>query len=114
MYEYKKEYRLNKADDFSSVFNFRKVRNGGFIKIHYKPTDNEYSRLGIIVSKKNHKRANKRNYMKRFIREYFRLNHLSWNSVDIIIRVNKFFTADDYNKVILEMNFLTSKFIKKI
>ncbi len=112
MYAYTKELRLNKADDFSSVFILRKTRNGQWLKIHYKANDLKCSRLGLIVSKKNHKRANKRNYMKRVIRELFRLEQPKWNGFDIIFRINKFFTQEDFLKVHEEFIKLTEKFLK--
>ncbi len=112
-FKFTQEHRLQNADDFSSVFIFRKVRFGTYFKIHYKPNQLEHSRLGLIVSKKNHKRANKRNYMKRFIREYFRLNQLNWGGVDIVVRVQKYFKAEDYQTILQEMNFLCSIFVSK-
>ncbi len=112
MYAYTKELRLNKADDFSSVFILRKTRNGQWLKIHYKVNDLGYSRLGLIVSKKNHKRANKRNYMKRVIRELFRLEQPKWNGFDVIFRINKFFTQDDFVKIHEEFIKLTEKLLK--
>ncbi len=112
MYAYTKELRLNKADDFSSVFILRKTRNGQWLKIHYKANGLAHSRLGLIVSKKNHKRANKRNYIKRVIRELFRLEQPKWNGFDVIFRINKFFTPDDFVNVQEEFIKLTEKFLK--
>lgn len=112
MYSYTKALRLKKADEFSSVFIFRKTRNGAFLKIHYKPNDLEQSRLGLIVSKKNHKRANKRNYMKRVLRELFRHCQNDWHGYDIIVRVQKYFTPDDFIVVKQEFEQLTQKLIK--
>ena len=111
MHSFTKELRLNKADDFSSVFILRKVRSGKWLKIHFKPSELSYSRLGVVVSKKNHKRSNKRNYMKRVIRELFRINQTKWSGYDIIVRVNKFFTHDDFNAIQEEFNNLTQRFL---
>lgn len=102
--------RLNKADDFSSVFILRKTRNGVWLKFHYKPNGLTHSRLGLVVSKKNHKRANKRNYMKRVIRELFRSQQSQWHGFDIIVRVNKYFSQDDFSLVKDEFCVLTKKF----
>ena len=111
MYSYTQAHRLKKADDFSSVFNFRKVRHGVYFKIHYKPNGENISRLGIVVSKKIHKRANQRNYMKRFIREVFRHEQTKWsNGVDIIVRVAKHFKAEEFAVVMAEFNRLTNSF----
>lgn len=111
MYRFTPAHRLKKADEFSSVFIFRKVRYGQHFKIHYKPNELSHSRLGLIISKKVHKRANKRNYIKRVIRELFRREQLNWRSYDIIVRVNKCFTSDDFKIVAAEFSFLTKVFL---
>ena len=113
MYLYTQDFRLSKADEFSSVFILRKTRNGTWLKIHYKPNGLSHSRLGLIVSKKNHKRANKRNYMKRVIRELFRQQQPAWEGHDIIVRVNRFFTALQFYEVMQDFKQLTRKFIQQ-
>ena len=111
MYNYTQAHRLKKADDFSSVFNFRKVRHGMYFKIHYKPNEKDISRLGLVVSKKIHKRANQRNYMKRVIRETFRHEQANWPmGVDIVVRVVKHFTPSEFAVVVVEFNKLTKLF----
>lgn len=110
MYGYPGLYRLKKADEFSSVFIFRRVCLGKYFKIHYKPNDRSYSRLGLIVSKRIHKRANKRNYMKRVIRELFRLEQINWCNYDIVVRVQYCFTYLDFNKIKGEFSNLTKIF----
>ncbi|MEN9946489.1 MAG: ribonuclease protein component [Pseudomonadota bacterium] len=110
MNKFTQQHRLHKADDFSSVFVFRKVKVGKWFKIHYKPNSLAVSRLGLIVSKKVHKRANQRNYMKRVIREFFRQKQLDWQSVDLIIRVQRHFTPQDYPLVIQELSQLCRVF----
>lgn len=103
-------HRLRKADEFSSVFVFRKVRVGKFFKLHYKPNELSNSRLGFMVSKKIHKRASQRNYIKRIIREFFRTNQSDWIPLDLIVRAQKHFTSEDYSLVIAELKQLCVKF----
>ena len=107
MYKYTQAHRLKAADEFSSVFLFRKVRHGVYFKIHYKPNELPNSRLGLIVSKKIHKRANRRNYMKRVIRELFRQNASNFSGYDIIVRVQKCFNHQDFSVVNTEFFHLT-------
>ena len=104
---YTKELRLSEADEFSSVFIFRKVKSFGYLKIHYKPNELPHSRLGIVVGKRVHKRANKRNYMKRVIRELFRCNQAQWSGYDMVVRVNKLFTRQDFLKIKQEFDSLS-------
>lgn len=80
--------------------------------MYFKPTGLANSRLGIIVSKKVHKRANRRNYMKRVIRELFRHSYCNWNSYDIIVRVQRIFTNEDYNSLREDFSRLTKLFLK--
>jgi len=105
-------HRLKKADEFSSVFAFRKVKAGKYFKLHYMPNQLENSRLGFMVSKKIAKRANQRNYMKRFIREFFRVQQVDWAPLDLIVRVQKKFTRLERNSAYLELQQLTRFFIK--
>lgn len=107
MQNFSKTYRLIKADDFSSVFIFRKVKSGVYFKIHFKPNSLDYSRLGVVVSKRVHKRANRRNYMKRVIRELFRTSQSEWNGNDVIVRVTKYFCAENFHQVKEEFARLT-------
>jgi len=51
-----------------------------------KSSQCEESRLGITVTKKVHKRAVRRNFIKRHVREFFRLNRQKlWRSVEVVV-----------------------------
>ncbi len=110
MTKFTQAHRLHKADEFSSVFVFRKVRMGKYFKLHYKPNGLELSRLGFMVSKKVHKRANQRNYIKRTIREYFRMNQANWLPIDLIVRAQRHFDQRALDQVIAELDQLCVKF----
>jgi ribonuclease P protein component len=112
-YKFARTHRLLKADEFSSVFLFRKVRHGVYLKIYFKPNELNNSRLGQVVSKKVHKRANKRNYMKRVIRELFRLNNRQWKNYDIVVRPQKYFVKEDFPRIVEEFARLTNIFLKR-
>lgn len=87
--------RLINADDFSSVFNFRKRFHTKFFTILYKPNHLHFSRFGFIVSKKINKRAVRRNYMRRVLRDNLRMVLLN-RHYDIVIQVKKEFIRSDY------------------
>jgi ribonuclease P protein component len=118
LYHFPKSSRLVKPIQFSQVFNFRKLRAGVYLKIHYKPNELGFSRLGLIVSKKNHKRSNKRNYMKRVIRELFRCNlpafqkNANFQGYDLVVRINKYFEQGDFFKIEAEFETLVSSFCR--
>ena len=82
-------YRLTKTDDFSSVFGFRKAIRGKLIMLHYQPRAEGLNdpRLGLVVGKKQLKRAVDRNIFKRVIREQFRLCRAELPAVDLVVRL---------------------------
>lgn len=84
-----RSYRLTKTDDFSSVFGFRKALRGQLIIMHYRPHEAalDGSRLGLVVGKKQLKKAVDRNMFKRVIREQFRLCRATLPAVDLIVRL---------------------------
>nr|WP_256473489.1 ribonuclease P protein component [Neisseria sp. HSC-16F19] len=86
-YRFGKQYRLLKTDEFSSVFALRRQKSRDWLQILRAPNTLGHARLGLVVGKKAAKRANKRNYMKRCIREWFRLNRHRLPAEDIIVRV---------------------------
>lgn len=90
-----KIYRLLKTEEFSSVFALRKQRSQHFIQVS-QSADNAlgHARLGLVVSKKAAKRANKRNYMKRVIREWFRCHKQDLPPCDFVVRVRVMFERD--------------------
>ena len=94
--------KLKKTDEFSSVFSFRRRIHGKFLAINYKPSSLGYPRIGIVVSKKMARRAVARNYMKRVVRELFRLNRLNIGDVDIVVRINQSFSKLDFVNVVRE------------
>ncbi|MCG7655981.1 ribonuclease P protein component [Wielerella bovis] len=90
-----KAYRLLKTEDFSSVFAFKKQRSRSLIQV--MQSDNNafgHARLGLVVSKKAAKRANRRNFMKRVIRDWFRCNKHQLPARDYVVRVRVAFDAD--------------------
>ena len=57
-----------------------------------------HARLGLVVGKKAAKRANKRNYMKRVIREWFRLHQHELPAKDFVVRVRVMFEREQYRE----------------
>ena len=112
MFAYPGLLRLKKEDEFSSVFNLCRTKSGFFLKAYYHPNQLTHSRLGLVVSKKVHKRANKRNYMKRVIRELFRQKQNTWVGHDIVVRVQRAFTHADYLKIQMDFDTFSSKICK--
>jgi ribonuclease P protein component len=83
-FRFTKKERINLPQDFRRVMRFgRRVPSGNFI-LFFQENKNAYHRLGIVV-KKEVGTATFRNRIKRYIREFFRLNkHRLKGSFDIV------------------------------
>jgi len=64
--------------------------------MYFMPNTLGYPRLGIVVSKKTARRAVARNYMRRVLREWFRLNREQLGGLDLVVKVQKAFARDDF------------------
>lgn len=64
--------------------------------MYFMPNRLGYPRLGIVVSKKTARRAVARNYMRRVLREWFRLNREQLGGLDLVVKVQKAFARDDF------------------
>ncbi len=104
-----KKTKLIKTDEFSSVFNFRKRISARFLVVHYQPNTLAHARLGLVVGKKIAKLAVDRNYMRRVLREFFRVQQHTINHVDLVIRVQKKFEKEDFVQVKQEFVTLIAK-----
>lgn len=113
-YRLVKQAKMIKTDDFSSVFNFRKRFSLQYLAMHYQPNTLERPRLGLVVGKKTAKLAVSRNYMRRVLREFFRLNQHQICHVDLIIRVQKKFNKVDFIQIKQEFDTLITKLNQRV
>ena len=113
-FRFTKQAKLIKTDDFSSVFNFRKRISAQHLAIHYQPNTLPHARLGLVIGKKTAKLAVSRNYMRRVLRELFRLQQQEICQVDLIIRVQKKFGKVDFIQIKQEFNELIAKLNKRV
>lgn len=70
----KKKYRLKKETAFSATFRLKDCKSNAFLTVYKgkaKTNPAIPTKIGVIVSKKVHKRAVKRNKIKRRLREIY-------------------------------------------
>ena len=108
-YRLVKQAKMVKTDDFSSVFNLRKRIASQHLAVRYKPNEHNRPRLGLIVGKKTAKLAVWRNYMKRGLRELFRLNQHRLPVLDLVIQVQKPFEKAEFMQIKQEFEQLMQK-----
>ena len=108
---FSKQAKLLKTDEFSSVFNFRKRISAHYLVMHYQPNSQEQARLGLVVGKKTCKLAVDRNYMRRVLREYFRIQQHQIAHVDLVVRVQKKFDRVNFSQIKQEFDSLLLKLI---
>ena len=103
-----------KTDDFSSVFNLRKRIASRHLVMRYRLNEANMPRLGLIVSKKTAKSAVQRNYMRRVLRELFRLNQPQLPIIDLVIQVQKPFNKPEFTLIKQEFEILLLKLSVKV
>lgn len=108
---FSKKAKLIKTDEFSSVFNFRKRISAKYLVMHYQPNNLQHARLGLVVGKKTAKLSVSRNYMRRLLREFFRLQQDDICALDLVIRVQKKFDRIDFMQIKQEFDSLMAKLL---
>ena len=81
-----KNLRLLNASDFQAVFDDPPFRaSHKHFLILARPNNLPYSRVGLVIAKKNIRLAVKRNLVKRMIRESFRTRQQNLGGIDAIV-----------------------------
>lgn len=83
-YQFSRQQRLIHADEFQQMFRAGRRLKAPSSFFLVKPNQLKQARLGFIVAKKNVRLATKRNYIKRYLRELFRLHQYNFSNLDIV------------------------------
>ncbi|MGC8739643.1 MAG: ribonuclease P protein component [Candidatus Hydrogenedens sp.] len=85
-YGFPKEYRLRKKKEFEDVFQKGKRITGEGMVCYWFSDEQMGNKLGIVVSRKVGQSV-KRNRIKRYVREFYRLNrpHFRENGVLVVV-----------------------------
>lgn len=84
-YQLKTDQKLLTKQDFDRVFSCRKRYFFDLFVAYYCHNDVQHPRLGVVVSKRNAKKAVDRNRVKRVIRESFRLSNSGLPNNDYVV-----------------------------
>lgn len=72
----KKQYRLKNKKAFNAIYKLKNSTHKGGVSLFAglkKKDETQTTRVGFVVSKKTHKRAVKRNRLRRLMRESYRI-----------------------------------------
>lgn len=109
-----KEYRLKKKSAFNATYRtgITYHKNGITVFCGRKKSENYPTKIGFVVSKKIHKRAVKRNRIKRLMRESLRL-HIKNNPTFDTKHISLIFVASSklLDKDFKEVDFAMQKLI---
>jgi len=88
MFEFPKSARLLKSEQYTAVFRGAEINiSAGPLRIRAIKNRMPTARLGLVVTKKGTPKANRRNRVKRIIREKFRLQATDLPNIDLVIQV---------------------------
>ena len=80
--------RIRQSSDFELAFRQKSFTNKWF-SIHLVENNHKISRLGLVVSKRVLPKSVNRNFVKRLIRETFRLNSYQLPPLDFVVRLRR-------------------------
>jgi len=105
---FSKDFRLLSASDFLYLKKNAKSISHKWVRFYFKPSqvNSKNSRIGIAVTKKVGK-ANKRNFLKRLTRDFFRNSPYKFLGSDILVLVSpRISSCSDPKAALLEsLNF---------
>jgi ribonuclease P protein component len=83
---FRQTQRIKKPSVFKQIFSQSSIKcSERFVLLLAVKSPIDTARLGIVVSKRNFRRAHERNYLKRMIRESFRHHQTQLDALDILI-----------------------------
>ena len=87
-YRFVRMQRILVMQQYQTVLKSTWRYKGRFLQLQVNDAKQIFPRLGIVVGKKQVLRANRRNRIKRCVREYFRLHQHELLPLDYVIRVS--------------------------
>ncbi len=114
-YAFGKESRLLKAEEYKAVFDHASLKvSDKDILFLARPNGLSHSRLGLVVAKKNIRKAVQRNRIKRLVRESFRHQQVCANNIDAVVLARKGLDHLDNQSIRQQLNELWDRINKKV
>ena len=104
LFSFTKKDRLLNPKDYSFVFEKPHRVGNGNLTILFRDNKKEHSRLGLIIAKKNVKKAVERNRVKRLIRESFRYHKTKLQGLDIIVIAKRGINSFKNNEILQNLD----------
>lgn len=83
------QYRLKNPADYKNVFTNPSKSSDVYFTLLAVKNDFDYPRLGLVVAKKNIRKAVHRNRIKRVVRDNFRRHRHNVSNIDIVVLARK-------------------------
>lgn len=109
-----KTSRLLSAKDYGPVFKHPSFRvSSRHLLILALVSDKPVSRLGIVVAKKNIRKAVQRNRIKRILRETFRKNKSGFVTIDFVVLAKKGLDSLENHEIQAQIELLFGEISRK-
>lgn len=102
-YRFVRMQRLLVMQQYQAVLKSTWRYKGRLLQLQVRDSHQLFPRLGIVVGKKQLLRANRRNKIKRCVREYFRLHQHDLLPLDYVMRVSCRFLPEELPEAVGEI-----------
>jgi ribonuclease P protein component len=114
-YSFTKKYKVNKAAQYTHIFNKPKRSVDKKFIIIAKLNKENHPRLGLAISKKSIKLSVQRSRIKRLVKEYFRNKVIPSNApIDFVVMAKKNIQNDDNKNLTLSLSVNFNKLINQL
>ncbi len=112
-HRFAKNQRLLTKPAYTQVFNDAPIRASHPCFLLLCRSNDNQTRLGLVIAKKHVKRANQRNRIKRLVRESFRLQQHKLPAIDVIVLARKGADTLTNSEILVIINGLWKRISKR-